>query len=443
MKRARAAIETRPMSRFFACWRPLLHLMVLICALGGTPARAQLTIDIIGGGATTIPIAIVPFAGEANYPYPLTEIVGADLARSGLFKLVDATAVNPKPARAEDVRYGEWTARGADAVVVGSVTPRSDGRVEVRFFLLDAVKQTQLAGVSYVVTPAQFRATAHRIADVIYEKLTGNAGVFSTRIAYIAKQGPRYQLLVAEADGFNPQTIVTSNEPLLSPVWSPDGTRIAYVSLENKKPNVYIQSLATGQRQVLANFRGSNSAPAWAPDGNRLVVTLTRDGGSQLYTINADGSGVSRLMSTPAIDTEANFAPDGKSILFTSDRGGSPQIYRLTLASGAVERMTFDGSYNVSPRHLPDGKGFVFVRRDGGRFNLAIEDFATRQVQVLTQGSLDESPSVAANGKLILYGSESEGRGILAAVSSDGRVKQRLTAAGSDVREPAWGPLPK
>jgi TolB protein len=243
-----------------------------------------------------------------------------------------------------------------------------DGRVEVRFFLLDAVKQAQLAGVSYVVTPTQFRATAHQIADIIYEKLTGVAGVFSTRIAYITNQGPRFELLVAEADGYNPQTIVTSNEPLLSPAWSPDGTRIAYVSLESKKPIIYVQSLATGQRQVLANFRGSNSAPAWAPDGTRLAVTLSRDGGSQLYLINADGSGVQRLMNSSAIDTEANFAPDGKSILFTSDRGGSPQIYRLTLAGGAVERMTFDGNYNVSPRHLPDGKGFVFVRRDAGRF---------------------------------------------------------------------------
>jgi TolB protein len=425
--------------------RHLRHaLLVLALALGlvGT-VRAQLTIEIIGGGATTIPIAIVPFAGEANYPYPLTEIVGADLARSGLFRLIDPAGVNPRPARAEDVRFGDWSTRGADAVAVGSVTPQPDGRVEVRFFLLDAVKQTQLAGASYVVTPAQFRATAHQIADIIYEKLTGVAGVFSTRIAYVTRQSSRYDLLVADADGYNPQTIVTSKEPLLSPTWSPDGTRIAYVSLESKKPIIYVQSLATGQRQVLANFRGSNSAPAWAPDGSRLAVTLSRDGGSQLYLINADGSGVQRLTNSGSIDTEANFAPDGKSILFTSDRGGSPQIYRLTLATGAVERMTFEGSYNVSPRHLPDGKGFVFLRRDGGNFNVAIEDFATRQVQVLTQGTLDESPSVAPNGKLILYASEAGGRGILAAVSSDGRVKQRLTAAASDVREPTWGPLHK
>ena len=422
--------------------RLVFLLLAFAMCLAGT-ARAQLTIDIIGGGATTLPIAIVPFAGEASYPYPLTEIVGADLARSGLFRLIDPAGVSPRPSRAEDVRFADWTGRGADAVVVGSVTPQSDGRVEVRFFLLDDVKQTQLAAVSYVVTPAQFRATAHQIADIVYEKLTGDAGVFSTRIAYITKQGPRYELLVADADGYNPQTIVTSNEPLLSPTWSPDGTRIAYVSLESKKPIIYVQSLATGQRQVLANFRGSNSAPAWAPDGSRLAVTLSRAGGSQIYLINPDGSGVQRLMTSDAIDTEANFAPDGKSILFTSDRGGSPQIYRLTLATGAVERMTFDGSYNVSPRHLPDGKGFVFLRRDGGNFNVAIEDFATRQVQVLTQGTLDESPSVAPNGKLILYASESGGRGILAAVSSDGRVKQRLTAAAIDVREPAWGPLRK
>jgi len=433
---------TRPLLPPVRFLRLLAGALVLaLCLASG--ARAQLTIEIIGGGGTTIPIGIVPFAGEGNYPYPLTEIVAADLGRSGLFKLIESGWVSPRPARAEDVRFGDWTSRGADAVAVGSITPRSDGKVEIRFFLVDVVKPAQLVGVSYVVTPAQFRATAHQIADVIYEKLTGDVGVFSTRIAYITKQGPRFELLVADADGYNPQTVVASNEPLLSPQWAPDGTRIAYVSLENKKPVIYVQSLTTGRRQVLANFRGSNSAPSWAPDGSRLAVTLSREGGSQLFLINADGTGAQRLMSSPGIDTEANFSPDGKSILFTSDRGGTPQIYRLTLASGAVERMTFEGSYNVSPRHLPDGRGFVFVRRDGGRFNVAIEDFATRQVQVLTQGTLDESPSVAPNGKLVLYASESGGRGILAAISSDGRVKQRLTASASDVREPAWGPLLK
>ncbi|HEY2864552.1 MAG TPA: Tol-Pal system beta propeller repeat protein TolB [Casimicrobiaceae bacterium] len=406
-------------------------------------AHAQLTIEIIGGGATTIPIAIVPFAGESNYPLGVTGVVGADLSRSGLFRLVDSGGVVPRPVRAEDVRYGDWTGRGADAVVVGNITALPDGRAEVRFTLLDAVKQAQLASLSYVVSPAQFRATAHRIADVIYEKLTGDVGVFSTRIAYVAKQAGRYELLVADADGFNAQSIVTSKEPLLSPEWSPDGTRIAYVSLENRKPVVYVQSLTTGARQLVANFRGSNSAPAWSPDGSRLAVTLSKDGSSQIYLINLDGSNPQRLTTSAGIDTEVNFAPDGRSILFTSDRGGSPQIYRMALGGGAVERMTYDGNYNVSPRFLPDGKGFVFVRRDGGRLNVALQDFATRQVQVLTQGSLDESPSVAPNGKLILYASEVGGRGILAAVSSDGRVKQRLTATASDVREPAWGPLQK
>ena len=426
---------TRPFSRAYS-------LFALACVLMAGAAQAQLTIEIVGGGATTIPIAIVPFASDA-YPASTTAVISADLVRSGLFKLVDAGGVVPRPSRGEDVRYADWSARGADAVVVGSMTAQPDGRVEVRFALLDTVKQGQLAAFNYVVAPTQLRATAHRIADVIYEKLTGDAGVFSTRIAYIAKQGPRYELLIAEADGFNPQSVVSSNEPLLSPVWSPDGTRIAYVSLENKKPVVYVQSLSTGGRQVVANFRGSNSAPAWSPDSANLAVTLTKDGGSQLYLMKADGSGVQRLTSSGGIDTEANFAPDGRSILFTSDRGGSPQIYRLTLGSGAIERMTYDGNYNVSPRNLPDGRGFVFVRREGGRFNIALQDFASRQVQVLTQGSLDESPSVAPNSKLIIYASETGGRGILAAVSSDGRVKQRLTAAASDVREPAWGPLLK
>ena len=422
--------------------RRLIFAFLAFFFLACSPARAQLTIEIVGGAGTTIPIAIVPFENEANWPLGITGIVAADLQRSGLFRSVEA-GILPRPTRAEDVKYGDFRARGADAAVVGSMRALGDGRVEVRFSLLDVVKQTQLASMTYVVTPAQFRATAHRIADVIYEKFTGDAGVFSTRIAYITKQGSRFELIVADADGGNPQAIVASNEPLLSPAWSPDGSRLAYVSLENKKPVIYIQSMATGQRQVLANFRGSNSAPSWSPDGRRLVVTLTREGGSQLFLINADGTGVQRLLTSPGIDTEASFTPDGKALLFTSDRGGTPQIYRLTIATGAVERMTFEGSHNVSPRATLDGKGFVFVRREGGRFMVAIQDYATRQVQMLTPGPLDESPSVAPNSKLIIYAAQQGPRGILAGVSSDGRLKQRLVSPAADVREPAWGPLPR
>ncbi|HVF64460.1 MAG TPA: Tol-Pal system beta propeller repeat protein TolB [Casimicrobiaceae bacterium] len=422
--------------------RRLLFLLVLALPFVSA-AHAQLTIEIVGGAGRTIPVSIVPFESEAAFAPNVTQVVGADLARSGLFRLVDYAGITPRPSRAEEVRPTDWRARGADAIAVGSMRALPDGRVEVRFALVDTVKNATLANQVYTVAPAQLRATAHKIADVIYEKLTGDAGVFSTRIAYVTKLGSRFALQVADADGFDPQTIVASNEPLLSPRWSPDGTRIAYVSFEQKKPVVYVQSLTTGQRQPVANFRGSNSAPAWSPDGRRLAVTLTRDGGSQLYLMNADGSDVRRITQSPAIDTEAYFMPDGNSLLFTSDRGGSPQIYRLNLGNGAVERLTFDGSYNVTPRPLPDGSGMVFVRRDGGRFQLATMDFASRQTQVLTQGPVDESPSIAPNGKLVIFANEQNGRGVLAAISTDGAVRQRLISPATDVREPAWGPLPR
>ncbi|MDQ2917258.1 MAG: Tol-Pal system beta propeller repeat protein TolB [Casimicrobiaceae bacterium] len=427
---------------------PLLRRWLAVAALSLLPfaaqlAHAQLSIEIVGGGATMIPIAIVPFDAEATWPLGVSGIVGADLARSGLFRLVDTNGIVPRPVRAQDVQYGTWRARNADAVVVGSMLPLPDGRVDVRFALVDVVKQVPLVSMAYTVTPQQFRITAHKIADVIYEKLTGDRGVFSTRIAYITKQGPRFQLLVADADGFGPQSIVASNEPLLSPRWSPDGSRLAYVSFENKKPVVYVQSLTTGERRAVANFRGSNSSPAWSPDGRKLAVTLTKDGGSQVYLMNPDGSNVTRVLTSQAIDTEAMFTPDGQSLVFTSDRGGTPQLYRASLLGGQVERLTFEGSYNVSPKPLPDGKGLVFVRRDGGRFEIATLDYATHQVQVLTPGPNDESPSVAPNGKLVIYASEGGGRGILAAISIDGRAKQRLVAPATDVREPAWGPYPR
>ena len=420
----------------------LIQTLTVSLLLAAGSAGAAMTIEIVGAGANQIPVAIVPFRAEEGLSQRLTTVVAADLARSGLFRMVDPGGMNPVPYEPEQLNYGQWKARGAEAVVIGSVTKAADGRYDIRFRVMDAVKQTQIAGFVYFATESQLRLTAHKIADVIYEKLSGDTGVFATRIAYVVKRGRNYELHVADADGYGAQSVLSSNEPIISPAWSPDGTRLAYVSFEQKKPVVYVQSLVTGARQPVAQFRGSNSAPAWSPDGKRLVVTLTRDGGSQLFTINADGSGAPlRLTQSSAIDTEANFSPDGQSILFTSDRGGGPQIYRIPAAGGAAQRVTFEGTYNVSPRHSPDGKSFTFIQRNGGRFNVAVQDLATRQVQVLTDGGIDESPSFAPNGKIILYATEIRGRGILAAVSSDGRIKQRFTADVGDAREPAWSPV--
>ena len=421
--------------------RTLLHLLAACLWLASGAARAQLTIEITGGGGNQIPVAVLQFAGEAVLPTSITGIIEADLLRSGRFRTQYAGGVDPLPTEPSQVNFGDWKTRGADAIVIGGAQRLPDGRFEVRFRLFDVPKQTQLAGVAYTLSPAQARATAHRIADVIYEKLTGERGVFSTRIAYVVKQNGRFELRIADADGQGAQVALASREPIISPSWSPDGTRLAYVSFESKKPVVYVHSLTSGQRHVVANFRGSNSAPSWSPDGKQLAAVLSKEGGSQIYLINADGSNVRRITQSAGIDTEPFFSADGQFIYFTSDRGGSPQIYRMSAAGGEASRITFDGGYNVSPRLSVNGKSMAFVSRHDGRFQLAVMDLESRQMQVLTDTQRDESPSFAPNGTMILYATEVGGRGVLAAVSADGRVKQRLSVQAADVREPAWGPF--
>jgi TolB protein len=421
------------MKRFLLCLGMLLVT---------SNALAQLTIDITTSGGRQIPIAVMPMAGEASQPQAVSEVVAADLGRTGLFKLVNTGGITPLPTEPSEVNFPDWTQRSADALVIGRIEPLPEGRVEVRFRLFDVQKQAQLASYSYVVAATQLRATAHRIADVIYERLTGDKGVFSTKITYVVKKGRRYELQVADADGFNAQSVLASNEPIMSPSWSPDGSRLAYVSFDQKKPIVIVQNLAQGTTRVVANYRGNNSAPAWSPDSRFLAVALSKDGLTQIYRVPAGGGDAERLTESSGIDTQPAYSPDGQWIAFTSDRGGSPQVYRMPAAGGAPQRLTFEGSYNVGPRFSPDGKSFAFVQREGSRYRIASMEIATGQVTVLTDGSLDDSPTFAPNGKMILYEAQVGGRGQLAAVSGDGRVRQRLTSSAGDVQDPAWGPLP-
>ena len=420
-----------------------MTLRSLLCAaalVAAVPVQAQLSIEITGAGGNRAPIAVADFAGERVVAQALVSIVRSDLDHSGVFRLVD---LGPAPTDESSAAYADWKSRGADAVVVGSLANAADGRYETRFRLHDVQKQVALGGQGFGHSGGQIRATAHRISDFVYEKLTGERGIFSTRIAYVVKNAGRYELQIADADGGNGQTALASREPIISPTWSPDGSKLAYVSFEAKKPVVYVHDLSSGRRHVAANFKGSNSAPAWSPDGRRLAVVLTKDGGSQLYLVNADGSGATRLASSSAIDTEPQFSPDGQTIYFTSDRGGSPQIYRIAATGSDVQRVTFEGSYNVTPRPSPDGKSLAYITRSNGRFQVAVMDLATRQSLVLTDSQKDESPSYAPNGRMIIYATEVGGRGVLAAVSADGRIKQKLSVLAGDVREPSWGPYLK
>ena len=423
---------------------PLLPLrrqvLGALLTLPALPAFAQFRVEVTGVGLTQLPIALAPFRGEDAAPQKISQIVKADLERSGQFRSVDASGVPLDETTRPDM--SQWRQKSADSLVTGSITRTGDGRFDVRFRLWDVVRNQDLGGQSFTVTQGDLRLVAHRIADYVYEKLTGERGVFSTRIAYVTKAGGRYTLWVADADGENAQSALASPEPIISPAWAPNGVQLAYVSFESRKPVVYVHDVATGKRRLIANFRGSNSAPAWAPDGRTLAVTLSRDGGSQLYTISADGGEPRRLMQSSGIDTEPVYASDGR-IYFVSDRGGAPQIYRVGASGGGAERVTFTGNYNISPSVSPDGRWLAYISRVGGAFKLHVMDLKSGAVNAITDTTADESPSFAPNSRLIVYATQQGGREALMTTTVDGKIKARLAGQGGDIREPDWGPFQK
>ncbi len=422
--------------------RRKLGKVAIAAALGSTlalSAVAQFRVEVSGVGLTQMPIAIATFRGEAQAPQKIGAIVKTDLERSGIFRSVDTIGVVLDEGSRPDMAL--WKQKGADSLVTGSITPLADGRFDVRMRLWDVVRGQDLGGQSYAVTAADLRLSAHRVADFVYEKLTGEKGIFSTRIAYVTKTTQRFTLWVADADGENAQSALVSPEPIISPAWSPNGSQLAYVSFESRKPVIYAHEVASGKRRLLANFRGSNSAPAWSPDGKQIVATLSRDGGSQLYAMDANGGEPRRLTQSSSIDTEPAFAPDGKSIYFVSDRGGAPQIYRMSASGGNIERVTFNGNYNISPSLSPDGKYLAYVSRVGGAFKLQLMEFSSKTVTQITDTTADESPSFAPNSRLIVYATQQQGREALMTTTLDGKIKARLAGASGDIREPDWSPF--
>lgn len=417
-----------------------LHTFIFsVGLLAGASAQAQLKIEIAGVGSSQIPVAVAAFADESMAPAQVSSIIKADLERSGVFKVIDAGTLSDS----DPVSYSQWKSRGADALVVGSVQKMADGRFEVRYKLHDTAKNAQLSSMTQAALPRYTRLSAHKIADDIYEKLTGTRGAFATRVAYVSEnRGARdYRLEIADADGEGVQVAVRSNEPIISPSWSPDGTKVAYVSFEQRKPVIYVQDLVTGGRKVIVNQKGSNSAPSWSPDGDKLTVALSKDGHTQVYAVNADGSGLRRLSNSNGIDTEPQYSADGQTIYFTSDRSGGPQIYKMSASGGNAQRVTFTGSYNISPRVSSDGKTLAWVSQRDGGFSLYAMNLATGQELRLADGATE--PSFSPNGKYIMYATKTGGRTSLAVVSVDGRVKQRLSTQAGNIREPNWGPFMK
>jgi TolB protein len=409
-----------------------------LCSAPAFPVLAQFRVEISGVGAKQMPVAIAPFRAEAAGNAATSAIVKADLERSGLFKLLT-------PVQALDDRsslpQAEMRAAGADALLTGSSVRMADGTYDIRYRLWDAVKGQELLARAVTVPGDDLRLAAHRVADEVYEKLTGDRGVFATRIAYVTKSARQFVLHVADSDGEGGRVALTSAEPIISPAWAPNGRDLAYVSFESGKAVVWVQDLQTGRRSTIANFPGTNSAPAWAPGGNQLAVTLSRDSVAQLYLINREGGQPRRLTVSSAIDTEPVFAPDGRQIYFVSDRGGAPQIYRMSLDGSTPERVTFQGNYNISPTISPDGKTLAYINRQGSAYRVTTQDLASGTVRTLSDTQADESPSFSPNGRLLVYASRAQGRDILMTTTLDGSIKTRLLSSGLDVREPAWGPF--
>lgn len=402
------------------------------------PAAAQFRVEISGVGATQLPIAIGPFRGDGPGNAATAAIVRADLERSGLFRVV-------APAQQLDetspLPQAEMRSAGADALLVGSSRKLADGSYDIRYRLWDVVKGVEHLARATSVHPNDLRLAAHRIADEVYEKLTGEKGVFATRIAYVTKAARQFVLHVADADGEGGRVALSGIEPIISPAWSPNGRELAYVSFETQKAVVWVQDLMTGRRATVANYSGTNSAPAWAPDGQQLAVTLSRDGIAQLYIVSREGGSPRRLTVSGAIDTEPVFTPDGRQVYFVSDRGGGPQIYRVGLDGSSPQRVTFQGSYNISPAISPDGRMLAYVTRQGNAYRVAVQDIADGTPRVISDTQQDESPSFAPNGRLLIYATRDKGRDVLMTSTLDGRIKTRLLSSGLDVREPAWGPF--
>ncbi|MGC1951056.1 MAG: Tol-Pal system beta propeller repeat protein TolB [Gammaproteobacteria bacterium] len=413
-------------------------------------AEAALDIKITQGVEGALPIAVVPFGwsgSQANPPTDIAGVIAADLERSGRFAPVPRADLPAEPHDKEAVQFNDWRLLGTGNLVIGALASEPNGAYTVEFRLFDVFRGVQLTGLRFAVTEQELRSTAHRIADLIYEELTGEPGAFAARIAYIteydggAEAEKRYALQVADSDGENARTVVEASQPLLSPAWSPDGRRLAYVSFETNQPRIYVQELASGARQQVSASPGLNSAPAWSPDGLRLALTLSKDGNPEIYILDLRTQQVRRLTRSAAIDTEPAWAPDGQSLVFTSDRGGSPQIYRIPVAGGRAERLTFDGRYNARATFAPDGSKIALIHGDGNAYRVALLTLGDKALQVLSDTLLDESPSFAPNGRIILYATTDAEGATLAAVSVDGRVRHRLGVQLGKVREPVWSPF--